>query len=227
MNNRQAIGIKCGNAWCEIGSKDKFTPPAAHSLSDVKLPGERRVIGIKGWYDEQYLARNEGTETTPTRILGTVIPDPSLDSLDELKFRTHKWFSVAYIALNIRGADPTDVTYYKTHFNFDPVEVGGPLERLNRLLSCYGTREECEIPPDQPAKTCGKDMIFFRRVRRWWSMTISATLHDTKYHCITRRDEMMPANVTVPATARWRWVASDETTWNACTQGCCEADAIM
>ena len=229
VNTRQSIGIKCGNAWCEIGPKDKFSPPDGHPVADGMPPGERRVIGIKGWYDEQYLASDNSNGTaTPTRILGTVIPDPALNSIDDLKFQTHHWFPVAYIALDVRSADPRDIAYYKTKFNVDPVEVGASLERLNRLLTCYGTREECSVPAGQPAKSCGAESRWLRPVRFWWSMTISATTHETRYHCMIRREETpMLAGVRIPATARWRWIAHDETTWNACTQGCCEVDAIM
>jgi hypothetical protein len=44
------------------------------------------------------------------------------------------------------------------------------------------------------------------------------------YRCVTRRDHKAEVSF-IPATARWRWLALDETTWTLCDVGCCEKDA--
>ncbi len=76
-NKQQYIGIKCGSAWCEIGAAG-FVSSGGYLAAPSAPPGEARVIGNKGWYDQQYLSMYDATtgRLVPTRIKGTVFPSP-------------------------------------------------------------------------------------------------------------------------------------------------------
>jgi hypothetical protein len=77
------------------------------------------------------------------------------------------------------------------------------------------------VPPEQLASLppCAGEV-------HWWTRVDPAGGGASKYYCATRRghEDLSFGGVTfdVPATARWRWRASDEGTWEKCLQGCCE-----
>jgi hypothetical protein len=243
VSHQQYIGIKCGAAWCEIG---RPTGGRIH-LSPVHDPGtgfpsrEQRVLRIKGWYDEQVLAYADGPgHAIPTSLRGTVIPDPGLDTANDAVFKKtpRPWIPVAYVAL-APDVDPINgitavgkpaseinglaTAYYKKKFNFDTVRVRASLQALNQVSLCYGTRTMCGVPPlPGGPKGCPSTRNMFGVTKdRWWSKIVSAVKHDVVFKCITRRDHSGMA-LRVPAAARWRWLADDETVWEDCTQGCCE-----
>jgi len=231
VNNRQYIGIKCGAAWCEIGSRGArpFTVSAGHApelASTITVP---RVLGVKGWYDEQFLAVKDGSgQFVPSGLKGIVIPDPDLVSKHKGNF-DQKWVHVAYVGLDTMTGAPEAAKYYKQKFNFDPVPAQLPLTHMNMLSMCYGTRSDCHVPSPPPAEGCGPEqkLPFIWFIKRVWVRLDAPSGGRPMYRCVTRRDHAagLPPNGTNPATARFRWLALDETTWNYCeVAGCCEAD---
>ncbi len=226
----QYIGVKCGDAWCEIGPRAGFEPSHGHGGSGTTSAAEETVLGGKGWYDEQFLAIDNvaGAAATPTRLRGTVIPHPNLQAWQPADFRNDAalpgkdWVPVAYVALGAVDADPKAAKYYKSKFGFDLVGVQAPLTTMNQLFLCFGTKDHCQVTgPDAPK--C-PDRFLLWPIRRWWTKIISAQ-GEVRYKCTTRRDHSgAPAGVTIPGTTRWRWLANDETVWEECAAGCCEVE---
>jgi hypothetical protein len=241
----QYVGIKCGDAWCEVGPPG-FEPSPLPELEE----DARQLLGvrgrIKGWYDEQYLAfLDNETHTRPSVVRGRIFPARGLDSLRDVDtvmtaaetgaFRF--WTNAAWIVLDtlpagwartpglsltaitaLANADP--LQQYKARLNLDPRPVAtAPVSpaHMNLLQLCHGFKRECEIGlADQgPLMNCDGQ-------GDWWAK-VTGTAGEQKYMCVTRRGHMnLRGRFAIPGTARWRWMASDEGVWNACGQGCCE-----
>ena len=244
----QYIGVRCGNAWCEIGpgsavnpAVPAFTPSPPYKQAPVSNTGgesgvnvgsqEDRLRAIKGWYDQQYLAIQSGNVATPTHLRGTVFPDTSLGKLTKQEFIENKWRAVSHIALEKQLPGPrvtadynAALTYYKTKFNLDPVPAGSAISAMNHVLICSGTINTCHVP--WPATTsmkrsCGNVALGqAKNTPRLW-LKITSSVSDTMYRCATPYTH---DGVEIPATARWRWLAGDETSWRKCPSGCCEMD---
>jgi hypothetical protein len=238
VNKQQYIGIQCGDGWCEVGAPGArpFTPSPGHWASTGAPPGVTRVLTIKGWYDEQFLALpNGGGGAEPSAVKATIIPDPNLVSRHRSDY-TGSWVRVAHVALLVGNGGTAAAAYYKQKFNFDAVPVNPSLTGMNKMWMCYGTRDECHVPappppaPPAPAAGCGPDkkLPFIWFIRRWWVKVESASGDKVMYRCVTRRDHLAATSamqIVSPATARWRWIANDESTWNYCeVAGCCESN---
>lgn len=242
----QYIGVRCGEAWCEVGPglagnpaapAFTFSPPYApapmtniSSQSGVYAGSKAdRVRAIKGWYDQQYLAIQSEGVSTPTHLRGTVFPDTALSDLLTFTPVRNQWRAVSHIALEQQASGSTTadynkaLNYYKTKFNLDPIPAGSPLAAMNHVLMCLGTIATCGVP--SPAKlsmrrSCGKNALLAAKdTPRVWLM-ITSTVSEPMYRCAT----YYAHDVSIPATARWRWLAGDETSWRKCPSGCCEMD---
>lgn len=222
------IGIRCLKAWCEIGEPTGavFAPPPAYSVSNSALLGERKVVQVKGWYDEQILAA-PGTDGSlrPSGLRGTVIPAPTLDGLTKAILAKSTsggpdpWSLVAYVAIRDLANDQAAVAHYRDKLGLEPAPVG-PLNTLNQMHYCYGTKDQCLVPSGAGCDNWFAN-LFFKTTRVWVKIvSVSGTV---KYLCVTRRGH--PAfSGNVPATARWRWILGDDTIWTACVQGCCQTE---
>ncbi len=230
-HQQQTIGIRCGSAWCEVGTPG-FQRSQSYSVEPGTSSQVARVVTVKGWYDEQLLAVNSPTvaPARPSSVRGTIIPDPELGFRTKGSFR-HTWIPVAYAALSVGANDARTVEYYYKKLHFEPVPVSGSLRSLNGLQACFGTRGECNVPiAALKLNVCGPESAYYGivRYRRMWTKITSATSRTDAYRCNKRRyDPLMPPSMTIPATARWRWVLSDETVWNDCVEGCCESEGIQ
>ncbi len=232
-NRQYHIGIACGDAWCEVGApgKDPFTPTRTAAYDPSGTPEENRVLRVKGWHDQQNLAMDGSAagSVVPSGILATVVPHPGLGSVLETTYRSATWVLSGYVGMDTTNAIPGAVKAYKKKFNFDPVPVRLPLSSMNTLSFCYGKRDECEIPDPPPGITGCDDStlgIFFARV--WWVKIQAAADRKVMYRCTTRRGDTGMSGVTgvTAPTARWRWVAVDETVWEYCmSHYCCEVGA--
>lgn len=225
------IGIKCGRAWCEVGAPG-FTPSATRAYDPTGTPEENRVLRVKGWYDQQVLAVDAAAsaEVVPSGIKATVVPHPALGRMQEAEWRQGKWITTGYVGLDTTNARSGAVAAYKRKFNYDPVAVKLPLESMNTIAFCFGTRSTCEIPDAPSGQGCNDLWWGFWPRRVWWVKTTSPLDKQVMYRCIVRRGhENMPDADLIAPTARWRWVASDETTWKYCASHyCCEVgtDAV-
>jgi hypothetical protein len=67
------------------------------------------------------------------------------------------------------------------------------------------------------------NLIYYHKPRNsrvWKAKIVSAVTGEELIKDVLRRPA--PFRVAVPATARWRWLADDETVWTKCDEGCCE-----
>ena len=182
---------------------------------------ERKVVGVKGWYDQQNLAMVVNGQTVPSGIIGTVIPHPLLSTLTDASYQ-NKWVLTGFVSLDTRNARPGAIEYYKKKFNFDAVDVGTRLVTLNRISQCFGLQTECGVPNAPPGKGCA-DTAGGKKIAVWWVKLESPKATKPMYRCGIRRvHPNAPTTMKMAATARWRWVADDETTWIFCVNGCCE-----
>jgi hypothetical protein len=226
---KQFIGIKCGDAWCQIGEPTAgvFNPPGAHVLPSTSTADERQVVHIKGWHDEQILAAPAAPGATeklrPSGLRGTVIPAPDLGTQTKVSLTSPtapppRWTLVAYVALRDLSGDTEALAYYRKKFGFEPVDVG-PLASLNQMHYCFGSQASCGIPE---TVSCGGWFKGLLNINRMW-VKIVAPNGNVRHLCVTRRGHPTFPGL-IPPTARWRWVIGDDTVWTYCVQGCCQTE---
>lgn len=203
----QVIGVACGLAWCEIGRPRFRTepPPVAGNGPFGPGSGAEYILRFKGWYDEQELGTvDRGRDIHPSGVRGYVIPIGRLGSFSTYS-AFNEWQTVAYVALSHESSS------YQHKLNF----VAGSLDAPPSTLAICQLMAGCVGVPPNLISSCAPD-VGPSGSTRWWLRISTAT--DTLYKCATRRG----STETVPGTARWRWLADDETTWMRCTNGCCE-----
>ena len=219
--NQQYIGIGCDDGWCEVGDSS-FKPSPPYPLGATSSEADR-VVRVKGWYDEQYLADTQ-PKLHPARVKATVIPHPRLKNH---VFPKKTWDTVAYIALDGPSA------LYEEKFGFAPAAVSTSLGTMNRVEICYDRRGSCEVPRfGEGAVFCGNlDRVFWWLPLPnmiWWVKYTPAGNGTPKYRCIKRRThedaQGQPVDLGAPGTVRWRFINNDETNWFDCREGCCETE---
>lgn len=233
VNQRYYVGIKCGNAWCEVGAGVGTLPltQSAAFVSTSTDPGVVRVMRGKGWYDQQELAwlppaapGATAPALAPSGIRATVFPAPNLDALaGPADF--NKWKETGYIALDVSAAVSGAAQFYKDKLNLDPAVAGSTLAGLNTISMCYGTRFECKVPSTYKGRSYCADVSYFRDRYMWARLTPSSGDESAAtYRCVTRRSHAdMPGADRIVPTSRWRWLPADETVWEYCAAyGCCE-----
>ena len=229
-NARQYIGIKCGQAWCQVGAAGLMTsapigpvffepvstdPPA---LANTPTPVERaRVWTVPGWYDFQRLALKVAGTPKPSPIKGWVVPNPLLGRIDAGFFKGH-WVHSATAVLTADYAGSVV-----------------PLARgENRIYECFA--DPALMAAGRPSGCGGAPTPTGLCLSGGWFVKVVApaaagmsgtgwTPGVTTYRCINRWDHTAMAladHYTIPGAARWRWLMNDESTWNRCTEGCCE-----
>jgi hypothetical protein len=235
VHKQQYIGLKCGAAWCEVGRKrdhrfPDFVSSGTYIPPRAVLTPEDRVRAIKGWYDQQIIAIDDGIAAKPGNVRATFFPHPELGKYTETRFDS-TWVPVSYVALEgLPGA-------YKKKFNFDRVGPRALLAQMNEISFCRGTRRGCRIPTPLSTsvlQSCGKaNLLLLPEQPRWWARIGSKgalagarnpSVSTYMFKCVTRR---VHKGVQIPATARWRWLADDETEWQYCPSGCCEVQVAF
>jgi hypothetical protein len=86
---RPLLGVKCLDAWCEIGPPGFRAKPPSKAIAG-------REGNIKGWHDEQRLAAFDATGKLRPRLRASVIPEPHIDTLRVDHFAAG-WVHVATI----------------------------------------------------------------------------------------------------------------------------------
>jgi hypothetical protein len=224
----QTIGIACGDAWCTIGEPDasgNLTPSPVHLMPSATNAASRAVVEIKGWHDEQLLAVPVGpgmSEMRPSSLRGMVIPQPGLKDTKWSQNGGGAWETVAHVAMTdlSGGGDLGAVEYYRNNFGLEAADLG-PTESMNELSYCYGRYWQCGASLTQKFKCHGFGSLLGRS---WFTKIRAARVNTSKTLCMVRRTHP-PFTGTIPATARWRWILSDDTIWTECMQGCCETQA--
>ena len=225
--NTQVIGFRCLDGWCEVGERghDPETGPGlTGTMNGIPGLAGTPVLQVKGWYDEQRLSPTTSGWWKPGKgplsVVGTVVPVPGLDKLDAASFSS--WQLIAYVNLSAPSAD------YDKGQRFVPMTAG----KVTTISFC---REDWGGPnplttggcpdislADRKAAKCGPEPATTSQPSttiHWWAKTIPADNTPPRYWCIVRRSA--PKGVPVPGTARWRWLADDETTWGRCGGACC------
>ncbi len=207
VNAKQYVGIKCGNAWCEIGDSDLVsTPPYSGTLVFDPVPvgtasptAVLAVARIKGWNDVQRLAVKDGDHVVPSMIWGTIVPHPLLDKLDDpAKFKS--WVHVADEVVEGPAA-----SYPKLNLTAG----------VNKVYLCHNIPSACGITSPPACAADPTDGI------QWWAR-ITSGIGASVDRCVVRRTHTDPGVPPIPGAARWRWQAKDETNWIRCPTGCCE-----
>lgn len=227
----QYIGIRCGDAWCEIGPRG---PQGAEAFSSSRRyssnsgdPTVRRTFEVKGWYDEQRLAEPIAENANMLAVgvpTGTLVPDAKLDTYDEpppggVSAFTDKWVPAASAVVDVAS----DVYREKLNMGHGLVGPG-----MNQVELCSGSTVRC-------LRRGGKNIFAatwlaatLRCADDWLARIRRNTDSRIAYYCVTRRShaaELKEARVRIRGTARWRWAIRDETMWLRCLQGCCEIEA--
>lgn len=212
----QYIGIKCGAAWCEVsddGTRSQqpavsiafpaLSPLAVTGAGSASTPRERtRVVGIKGWYDAQRLAHLDSDgHLVPSNVWGVIAPHPTLYR-DAFSNYARRWVHVA--------------TAMVTNGDYDGSLMTMKAGQEYRIHLCI--RDCPDLPETLTCQMPGNAL-------RMWSMITyvnDRSQPDTIFRCVARRTPGKNPHPPVPGTARWRWLANDETTWKRCSEGCCE-----
>ena len=223
-SNTQVIGFRCLDGWCEVGElghQPDTGPDLTGTMDGIAGLSGSPVLKVKGWYDEQRLspAKNGWWKPGkgPLSVLGTIVPVPGLDRLDAASFAS--WQLIAYV--NLSAPSPE----YDKGQLFVPMTSAGNVTTISFCMEDWGgtnplpTGQGCagiSIASRQGAK-CGTEPT--APTIHWWAKTEPADKKAPRYWCIVRRSA--PDRVPVPGTARWRWLADDETTWGRCGGACC------
>jgi hypothetical protein len=186
------IGIACGRAWCEVSSDGAVASPASPAFATARH-ALRRVHGIKGWHDYQWLAERDPAAPAsgpgshrlrPFAIRAMVVPDTLLPTYVDATFAAPTPVATVYL--------DADHPEYRHKYNFAP--GANAIALLRRPDGVWKARITTE-----GGVTQWRDVV-----RR------DHTAHMAAHH------------MHVPGTARWRWKARDETVWVRCAEGCCE-----
>jgi hypothetical protein len=213
LHHKQYIGIKCDREmWCAVGDSDLVpSPQQAESppfdandgvANMTSLPAKQhRTWRIKGWYDFQRLAVRQDGKTKPSQIWGKIFPHPMLGTHNDKADFSKGWVHVATVQVTGRydGA--------AVHFG----------EGFNKIYLCMiGDEDHCTGLGVPTCPDYGTGI---------WMAKIVLPSDSVYYRCVHQRDHTDQAQAdgySIPAATRWRWLADDETTWERCTEGCCE-----
>jgi hypothetical protein len=224
VSNTQVIGFKCLDGWCEAGEDghpvNTGPPLATTGLRNIHALANSPVLKVKGWYDEQRLSPTTAhwwsNGLGPRPVVGWIVPVPGLDQLNPINFAI-KWDTIAYVNLS----EPSDE--YRKQQGFTPMTAGS-VTTISLCVEDWGgpdplpTGEGCAGISKERREAAKCDPEASNPTTHWWAMTLPAGGAHPRYWCIVRRSV---DGVPVPGTARWRWLASDETTWGRCGGACC------
>lgn len=221
------LGVKCGRAWCRLGSG---APVLDHGAL-APAPGKAaRVFSIPGWYDEQVLSAPGGLNWVPFRFVkggpffgrrpvwiprklvpsgvrGAIFPDTALAD-NEIDDYFENWVRAAEVHLS----EPSE--HYAKKFNF----VHHTEQPAAVIYLRHNTKHvPWPLEPEEPGDVT---------VDYDWEAAIVSSAGDTIFRKVIWRgyhnSETHPGWVPTPGTVRWRWLEVDETTWEWCPEGCCE-----
>ncbi len=223
-SNTQVIGFGCFDGWCEVGElghEPETGPDLTATMGSIAGLGDSPVLKVKGWYDDQRLSPTERHWWQhwkhPRAVVGTIVPVPGLAQLESPDF-DHTWKTIAYVNLS----EPSNE--YNAAASFVPM-AGSSVTTISLCMEHWGGTtplldgEGCEGISEslRQAANCAPEAAV--PTIHWWAKTIPADNTEPRYWCIVRRSA--PEHVPVPGTARWRWMADDETTWGRCGGACC------
>ena len=221
-NNQYYFGVKCGAAWCELGATGFASSNsvlqrlnAAGASSGLSM-GMLRRYAVKAWYDEQYLADVSGGTAIPSRVKGTVIPDPGLATADSVTF-TNQWAPVVRVLLDTTQAPSNP---YRVKLNLGHTQPG----QFNLVELCF-RRSNCPGMPTPPTCTSAayQAQASMSNVPQNWFAKITRVDNHVEFRCVIVRAPPNNGSASgVPRTARWHFLDNDDIMWEWCPSGCCE-----
>lgn len=230
-HKQQYIGLRCRTQWCEIGAAGFAS--SARDLPDGGTtsggPTEMTVRRVKGWYDEQFLdvpASAGGSAFRWTRVTAKVFPHPAMKTYTMATYynattgHSNGWVATGFVSMG------SAIPHYKSKFNFDGTAAGAELKDMNKLHMCYGTKGDCGINALAYTRCGYMNWLWSIFYPRWWAQITPAGGGPVMQKCVIRR-EHPGVTMGVPGTARWRWLATDPTTWEECLSGCCEVQTCF
>lgn len=210
----QYIGVRCGEQWCEVGRKDGFASSQSYGVTELVGNVAKRTLAIKGWYDEQHLAEYAGGKPVTSRNVGVVVPAPELDSWRRTDPVPGVWQKAATIHLSPAAGS------YDASFNFAVASRPPSPPRSTVWICTASGGVKCPAGFWQQFKpgSCADNVTG----DQWYARVDGHK--GSKYFCVVYRGHG-PIGFSIPAVARWRWRANDETIWISCSFGCCEVNA--
>ena len=210
------IGMACGDdMWCEVGPKpgalgvgQAFSQQYASTDASAK---KRRVVEVKGWYDEQELAILDlSGRAKPSGVVGTLVPDPRLDDYTDDDFSPGSWLPAATIY--IRGL----LEKYRHSMNLDATMQDPPATTVNRGYLCKGHLKQC-IPDVRQWTYLKPACLDHDRV--YYYSKIESAKGQVMYRCVSYYHHEIQRKI--PGIVRWAWFDTDEGEWWRCPSGCC------
>ncbi len=204
-NRNAMLGIRCADGWCVVGARKKSAiPMSAHrGASDIGpgVPVLSNRWTVKGWFDEQYLGvpTVEGAHGILPFLRASLIPDDDLGSRTLDDFRAG-WVRTAYVYIPRQALIPSKYSFeVRDRADGGRDTVGfGLTYGLNTIEMTGSDTEGCT----------------------WKARVVNSRFKDGLIRKVCRVDHS-GSGFPVPATARFRWLDSDEKIWTACHAGCC------
>ena len=197
---RNYMGVRCGlNWWCEIGL------PGFTTSTALKTTDGRDIF--KGFYDEQFLANENGQLSN---IWGTLTPGADAIIQDKIK-RDGQWYHVSTINMTISHPDntptPADLLFYSNKLAMAPSVTTSAATQTRTSMVTGMMKMRSDLPP-------GSD----------WQVTVNN--QSVAGGWMTFRGHGKEGRRRF-STVRWRWQREDETTWTYCPEdGCCEMRSL-
>ncbi len=107
-DGRALLGVKCLNAWCDLGPNTAWTPKTPSTR------GTSKQARVKGWHDEQWLAEPGAGGILRPSAFASVVPVPGIEEQPESWFN-NTWRHVATIKFDraVSGPLPTGSKYFQ------------------------------------------------------------------------------------------------------------------
>jgi hypothetical protein len=202
-NKAQMIGVKCGDAWCQValpGTSPADLEPTPSAPPTDKY--EARNRRMKGRFDYQMLADK--------RADGTLFPSgivAQIRALKEANMKTpnnDKAYSVAEVVIH-HNAAKLPVKYEKLGFGYG----------TNTITFCRGSYANCGGTSSQIPTPCAGTPIWGRVIRD------NGEQGDLFPICYLKSTSPKDLWIT-----RWSWLPNDEEFWVRCLNGCCSPQEI-
>lgn len=215
--SKHFIGIRCANAWCEIGAEG-FGPSLSYVYASLPTAAAQRNLAVKGWYDEQFLAEYPAGVEQASANRGSVVPTAALEAFKQGAVAVGSWGEVATIHTRASAGS------YKGSFHFVDAAADPPDGEHVTLSLCRGSWLSCK--PSTFRRFWPTSCDLDRTETRWYARVTRAN-GSSKFYCTLFREHKHDGGKAfdIPAVTRWRWRRNDETIWVSCPQGCCEVNA--
>lgn len=206
-NGNGMVGFRCADGWCIVGTSKKGNVPtsAHHDAAEVtaEMLAASSRWSVKGWFDDQHLGVKtvEGRHGILPYLRASLVPHNALAD-QELTDFSADWVEVAYVYIPRQALIPEKYSF---------VVRDDPGDALPPDTLGYGLTYGLNIIEMTGSATEGCS---------WKARIKNRRFPDGLVRKVCRVDHG-DSPFDVPATARWRWLDSDEKIWVRCDRGCC------